>query len=466
MRRLGILGLLLWASSANAGPGYYAPGPVSTGKVANVNVNLSSLGLTIPSNFVGYSINTSAVINGLLTGSGSLCSLAGLLGTNGVLRIGGSDQDTTPSAPALTQNIANNLEAFRACLGTGWTLIYGLDAAINNSATAATQAGFINTASGTKAVYQFGNEPVASGNFTIGSYQTMWNSYQTAVVGAVASAKLAAWDDYSYGSTQTVINGLTGGLAGLTFVTQHFYNTCSTSIPASQLLGSIAYNTFFNQIIFQNNNWAAASSVPIRMAETNTICGGGVLGVSDRMMSAAWFLNEAILLAKAGWGGVNIHNNLWWPASGGSQVVGTANPNSYGALLWNATDSKYYPGAIFYGMFLFSKIAGQQTANVVVNGDGNALAIATKGGNGNANIIVVNNDANGSTTITPSQSSAWTTANVLQMKGNGGCSEASPTVGGQPIGESGVWTGTTFAISNGASITLGPCEAALIQIQP
>jgi hypothetical protein len=90
----------------------------------------------------------------------------------------------------------------------------------------------------------------------------------------------------------------------------------------------------------------------------------------------------------------------------------------------------------------------------------------TAGGGGNANIIAINNDVNSGAIVTPAQSAAWTTATVLQIKGNGGCSEPHPTIGGQPIGESGTWSGATTTINNGQAILLGPCESALIAIQP
>ena len=474
-----IAGLLASCSvHAQAPPFSSLGGPLTGGGIAGprsvtLTANLAATGYTVPADFVGYSFELTGLVPGnYLTGSGSLCSLAGLIGTSGSIRIGGISSDgATP--PALTQPIANGLESFRACLGSGWKIIYGLDLVAANSTTAATQAGFLNTASGSNVIFQFGNEPIDGSNFTVSTYQTAWNAYQTAVTGAVPSAKLAAWDDGNFGQTQTAINGLTGGLAGLTYVTQHYYNSpCSVAESASVMIGKMIINTTIPlaaglSAILQNVGWATASSIKTRMTESNTICSGGVAGSSDRMMAAAWYLNEAILLANGGYNGVNTHNVFWWPASGGAPIIGTANPNTYGALLLSG-DGNFYPGSIFYGLYLFSKIEGQQTISLSQAGNGFVQSIASKGGGGNANILAVNNDLFNPVVITPAQSSAWTTANVLQIKSpsGAGCTEASPTVGGQAIGESGAWSGAPFSIANGASVTLGPCEAALIQIQP
>lgn len=465
LRALFLIALVFPGSAlaASGGGNAGARGQQSAIRAATVTVNNTAQGTTIPANFVGYSINPSSVIHGYLSGAGSLCSLAGMVGTNGILRIGGSDQDTNP-APALTQQIANNLEAFRACLGAGWTLIYGLDAAINNPSTAATQAGYIANATGSKAIFQFGNEPVSSGNFTISSYQTMWNSYYTAVITAVPAAQLAAWDDWSFGSTQTVINGLTGGVAGLKYITNHWYNNpCGQAQPFPWIINTTIAMGVLTEFYF-NDQWAAANGVPQLLSESNSICGGGVLGISDRLVSTAWYLNEAITLANAGWQGISTHNNLYWS---GAPVILTANPNTYGALLLE-NNGNFVPGSVFYGLYLFSKIEGSPILASSVGGNSNINVIASKRASGNANIIIVNNDLSSPVAATPQQSSAWTTATVLLVQDSDGqgCGSVNVVVGGQPIGESGSWTGAPYTINNGQSVQIPPCGAALIQVQP
>lgn len=468
---LGLLILIFVPAAHSQTPDVYTSGhiPLLTGKSVSVRANLSGNGFTIPSNFVGYSINTNSMIyGGYLKGSNvSLCNLAKLIGANGVLRVGGLDQDAA-TPPPLTQQMANDLESFRSCLGSGWTLIYGLDGVANNSATAATQAGYIASASGSNATFQFTNEPIDGSNFTVSSFQTMWNSYRTAVLAAVPGANLAAWDDGNFGYTQTAINGLTGGVSGLKYVTQHWYSgPCGTVQTPSYLISSIETSVQTNTFT-QNYAWSASAGVLMRMTETNSICGGGALGSSDRLMASTWYLNQAIALASAGWSGINTHNNFCQVAQTTCPVLDTTNPNTYGALLLSG-DGNFYAGAVFNGLYLFSRIEGQQIIPVSISGSSfNIMAIATKGANGNANVIVVNDDVSQPATIFVDQSSAWSTANVLQIKsGSGvGCTDASVTIGGATIGESGSWTGSATSLSNGRSISLGPCESALIQIQP
>jgi hypothetical protein len=194
----------------------------------------------------------------------------------------------------------------------------------------------------------------------------------------------------------------------------------------------------------------------MRLTESNSMgFASGGNGISNRLAAATWYLNEAIVMAAGGWSGINIHAAYHFVSAIYNPIV-------------QLGDGNFGAGPIFYGLFLFSKIEGQQILPLAIGGNGNIQAIATKGANGNANILAVNNDVSSSVIVTPQQSGAWTTANVLVLQdGDGnGCASASPVVGGAAIGESGSWSGTPFSIANGGYVSIPPCGAALIQIQP
>lgn len=487
MRFLLGLALALWTACAFAQTSPSASvagaGPQVT-RVATVNVNTSGSGLTIPPSFVGLSGEVADFVNGFYQGTSgtwtsggvtgnaaSFISLMNLLGSNGVMRLGGGTSDNV-TAPTITSGMATNLNSFLTGLGSGWSLIYGLDLKANDTTTADTTAANIATAVGVShVIFQMGNEPSLTG-FTASTYETRWNTYYTAVSGAVSGARFGAIDDemnIGFGNPKTVANALTPSLSGLQFLSQHWYSFCSgtwTSPAPDKLLQSVYLNQYSaslagagwlgaaNQGAGYLLNQGLTGTVGQRMLETNSICGGGQTGMSDRLMASTWFLNTAMVLANNGWLGMNVHSG--WPI--GISVYNTAIVQP---------DQNFSPGAVFYGMYLFSKIEGQQILPSSVGGNANIAAIATKGVNGNANIIAVNNDPNSNVLFTPRQSGAWTTATVLLIKdGTGmGCSDTSLTVGGQPIGESGSWAGSSFNISNGQSITLSPCGSALIQIR-
>lgn len=444
-------------------------------RASQMYVNLAATGYSIPSSFVGLSVEASDLIAGMFQGTtganGSFIAMLQLLGSNGSFRVGGNSSDQlTP--PALTQPIANNLHSFVAGIGAGWSTIYNLDLQANDSATAATQAGFVATAfgGGANVVFHFGNESIGA-YVTKSQYITNWNLYYTAVSAAVAGLKVAATDCEDFGDTQSVLASLTPGVAGMTYATQHWYGSLNgspyTVTNASQLISTVAINSYLNAGTGNaaipyvgynvNSNWAKQNGIKQRLTESNNINNGGVNGFSDRMMSATWYLNQAIAFANDGWDGINTHTSYTGSGGGG--------PGRYKPIVSLDGGSTYQAAPEFYGLYLFSKLQGQQTVALAIGGNANIVGIATKGGSGNANIIAVNNDTSFISYIQPGQSSAWTTATVLLFSGTD-CSDAAPALGGAIIGPGGSWSGGTTAINNGDSVAIPPCGAALIQIQP
>lgn len=419
--------------------------------------NLASTGLTVPADFMGLSVENSDLLAGMFQGStGAAASYIGvvqLLGSKGDFRVGGSSSET-PTTPALTQTIANNLCTFTQAAGANWRIIYNLDLIANNSTLATTQAGYLqNTSCASSVVYQSGNEPFGSGNYTTSTYPPAWNAYYAAVTASIPAAKFCAFDDAFSQNVQTVIAALTPGRAGLNCISMHWYGYYTGVPTADQLalsswqIGIPVSGGYGN---LQNIAWA--STTPTRMTETNSRASTGVSGVSNRFMAATFALNEAISLAQGGYAGLDFHNYY------------DGSPAVYNPVVL-AMDGNFIPGPVFYGMLLFSKLQGQQTVAIAISGSPYIRAMATQRVSGKANVLAVNNNPTVSQPITVDQSSAWTTANVLMIQDPNGCSGAAPTIGGQAIGESGVWTGAPFTISNGQSIQLPPCGAALISVQ-
>ncbi len=459
-----IAALLLSCSTAAAQSPVLSRG-TSAAKVATVTANLTISGPSIPNSFVGISSEAGDLIGGYYQGTtgnaASYIGLARLLGANGYLRIGGNSSDTA-TPPALTSGIASNLASFIAGIGAGWKVIYTLDAVANNSATAATQAGLLATALGTaNVIFQYGNEPITAGHFNNSTYATMWNAYQTAVTGAVSGALVAAPDDGLLGgggtTNQASLAGLSVGTAALSFVTIHAYEYCSpTTLTAAPFpLGK--WSSIDAPNFGPVSSWASLTKM--RITEQNAICNQGQAGMTDTMMNVAYTVMKASTLAQFGWAGMDTHN-VFPPSGNGGQAA------NYNAFV-QQVDGGFSPGPAFYGMYLFAQIEGQTIVNSSISGNSSISAIATHRAAGKANILVANVDAMDSVTITPAQSSAWSTANVLTVRAGAGagCTDTTFKLGGQPILEGGSWSGTTFSINNGQSITLGPCEAALVSVQ-
>lgn len=432
-----------------------------------LRANLSATGYAIPSNFVGFSFEVGDLIAGYFTtGETTLVGLLRMLGTHGHIRFGGNSSDTIPP-PALTRNLAHSLHAFVKDIGAGWMpIVYGLDGCYYNvnpsdaTSSAAAQAGYLAESFGaSNLVFQFGNEPVnyGTGCFTASTYRTMWNATHTAVRGAVSGAKYAAPDDNGTANAKALVTSLDLPLSALYAVTQHWYASGGTP-TFSQLLHSVPANTqgtATNPQRLQYFAWIGGAKAG--MTEANTISGGGKHGISDVMAAAAWYVDLAIALANEGYSWIDAHNRF---------VTGVNNGNAWYNGIVHERNGNFGAGPEFYGQYLFSRIEGEQTVGLDGEfGNGaDVTGIATMNETGNADILFVNNDTARSVAVTPDQSAIWHGGTVLLMHGDG-CADPNPVLGGAAIGDGGAWSGGTIAISSGGTVTLGPCDAALVSIR-
>ena len=117
-------------------------------------------------------------------------------------------------------------------------------------------------------------------------------------------------------------------------------------------------------------------------------------------------------------------------------------------------------------MLLFSKIEGQKIVNTSLFSASSVKAISTKGSSGNANILIVNNDTSYALLAKPDQSNNWSTAEIYVINSSLGCVDTSPALNGYVIGEGGSWAGSPAILNRGSSISIPPCGAALVEIQP
>jgi hypothetical protein len=440
------------------------------GTMGAVVADVYSAGATIPPVFVGFSSETRDVIqrdvithDGIFTPNNqSLISLLRLLGPNGVWRIGGNASDTEP-APLLTPQIASDASRFISSVGPGWNTIYGLDGRIKissiNDPSAVTiaveQARYILNAfpSGSIA-FQIGNEPddpkLWDGG-TMDNWLSIFKSYYDALTNTYSGLQFGGPDtDLSriWWSGQTDLGN------GFTYRTGHKYLGCSSDGPFTldQVLNnaSVAGTTYFGATI----------------SEFGIICEGGIPGITDRLIAATYYLKLAQSAAAYGYSGIYPHNVLTlqeWP-DGMKRLA-------YYNQFVQQPDGGWSPAPMFFGMYLFAKLEGQQLINISTTLGGSlvsSLATVAPSGSansGNANILVVNGDTQNEVTVMPDQNKPWSTANLYLLSGQD-CTDPNPVLNGVAIGEGGAWAGSPAAISKGQGVQIPPCGAALIMIQP
>jgi hypothetical protein len=425
-----------------------------TPTTATVTANLASPGNVVPTNFVGLSVEAQAVyVHNILNNAGtpSLLSLLQLLGTGGVIHIGGLSSDGCDSSFFTTAN-ANAIGSFVSSLGSNWNLFYYLPDC-SPSAIVAWVTDLVNAFGLSKMFLAEGNE----GNWNVSNFNAMY----AAVTAVYPTAKFICCGGND--SSEATIETTTPGVAGLYSVEVHNYPNCGGFVNETILL-----NCFDTPEEFASTSAYDGNTTSISEYSSDTC--GGIPGFSDRMYQSAFFIDYL--------SGMVYSHILFTNASFRMDDVSGCGPNlnpvGAGNIISDYTpaillaDGNWTAGPGFAGLFLFSKLEGQTTVSTTISGSSNVQAIATIGPHGNANILVVNNDMNIPVTITPAQSNSWSTATYLdaQPATKQGCFDVNALVGGSQIGESGAWNGTWKTIANGGTIVLQPCGAALIEIQP
>jgi hypothetical protein len=179
------------------------------------------------------------------------------------------------------------------------------------------------------------------------------------------------------------------------------------------------------------------------------------------LVAATYYLRLAQSAIANGFTGFNPHNVLVPVVWGDGQGARVAYYNQVQQL----PDGSWGPAPMFYGMWMWSQLVGQQTITVNADGlDPLATVTATNGPSGNAYILVVNGDTANEVDVKPNQTSPWSYANVYILSGNS-CTDPAPTLNGYAIGGGGSWAGSPALIPNGGAVAIPACGAALIQVQ-
>jgi hypothetical protein len=459
-----------------------APAQAQTTPTISVMAQLGSYSVTVPSNFIGFSAEEYDVAYGQIytPNNTSLISLLQWLGPNGVMRVGGGSSDDVPPDP-ITQVEISQLGGFVQALGSGWNIIYGLNAAANDPNLAVTQAGYLlNALPSNRVAFQVGNEPdllynsdsstsgvntrVSSGAVPGMGNEQAWlnvfNRYYQALTGAYGQLNYGAPDTSSTFGYLSWPNDTVLGYGGFQYLTVHKY-----TLPYGCNYGQGGVPTV--QSMFADAN--EPSNPGWSITEFGIICDGGLNGVTNWLIAATYYLELAQTTAAGGWAGIMPHNavvpELWGD--------GLTRPSYYNQFVVQP-DGGYAPQGMFYGMAMFARIVGQTTIGVqasvgqqtLQNFNSVAAITATANESGNANILVTNiNPGMRGFNVKPDENASWTYANVLVLSGNN-CADPEPVLNGQPIGEGGAWGGSLTSIGRGDTVFVGACGAALIEIQP
>jgi hypothetical protein len=422
-----------------------------------LSIDFEAPGQRIPENFLGFSFETAGLLSGEIFSSQnqSLISLIRGLGPKGVIRIGGNSSDRPALRKGLTCDRAHIEQLSDFLSAIGWQLIYGLDLGAGKAKQAAVEAEVVAQAAGSNLLaFQFGNEPdrfgldVRNSNFDVSAYLVEWRKFLEALRTQVPDAALAGPDIAS--DTSWLGPFISAFGPELVFLTCHYYSEGPASSPDVTMERMLDSGGVLANIIDSVAKHTRGSGLKVRMAEINSVYGGGKSGISDTLGAALWGVDVMFSLAHAGWLGINFH--------GGGR--------SHYSPMAKAANGVFEAKPLYYAMLLFAYAGRGSLVPVHQQGTPSVRAFAVRGTDGERRIVLVNKDLAQDAQIRIATTGQK--ANILRLAAPSADSKTDITFGGASVGPNGNWApGSTESVpleSDRLSVELRASSAAVIQI--
>jgi len=433
-------------------------------------VDYEHAGRKIPADFTGLSYESAVVAaNDYFTADNrALLRLVRTLGAQGVLRIGGNTSERTLWRPddtrapresfVITPSAIDRLAGFMRALD--WRLIYGLNLAAGTPDEAAAEAAYVARAVGPQlAAFQIGNEPEGFGrwsgvrppSYDYAAFMAEWQRFRAAIRAAVPDARFAG-PDVAY-DTAWIAPFAAARPAGLVMLTRHYYADGPASNPAVTLARLLRSAGQIAPVLQDLETTATADRLPWRIAETNSVYGGGRPGVSDTLGAALWGAELMFQIAAAGGAGVNFHageDKIYTPISHGSGGGPTAR-------------------ALYYGMLMFAQAQGDLVPARLDGGGAQVAAYAVRAGDGALRVFVINKDARAAS-VRIDAGRRFAQGTVLRLAAPAPDATAGVTFGGAPVDAYGGWQPAAPApaqFSGGdIAVDVPAASAAVIALMP
>jgi hypothetical protein len=429
--------------------------------------------VTIPKDFVGISLEWGSIRDAFGvpgTPNAVFTQLLKNLG-QGVIRIGGGSSDVFCWDKATATNFtcragisASMMESlFSASAQTGWPTILGVNLARNEpqSAVAFVKEAVLPNKQRVLGI-EIGNEPDLfpnhsfpvtnpDGTKTDKLFRTKPYGYaehlpefkayasalaadpQTMSLPVVGPATCCAWRKQLGQFAQEAATG-----DQLQLLTTHHYpqNVCDKTKAANVTVTTLLDQARMQYLIDQYGPSAQevnATGKRLRMDEMNSVACGGKAGVSDGFASALWGLDEMFTLASLGFSGVNLHN-----AGSAYPPVNLLASQDATTKVWTF---KNEVRPLYYAMYLFSQVQGQQLvpftleATPTNTAPANIKAWATSRSDGQITVVLLNKDASFTGNIAIKSISASARASMLVLRAPALDDTQSTTLGTQRFDE-------------------------------
>lgn len=435
---------------------------------ASVAIAYDDPGRPIAADFIGLSYESALIAapDYFTPDNYSLLGLIRGLGARGVIRVGGNTSERTvwetgaerqnSGRHVITPAAVDRLAAFMRKLD--WRLIYGLNLADNVPERAADEAAYVARALGAKLIaFQIGNEPdgfgrwsgVRPASYDVQNFVAEWRAFHAAIHARLPGARFAGPDVAA--ETEWIPAFAEPRPENLVLLTRHYYAAGPATDPGvtlPKLLGSAGQ---IEPVLRQLEGFGRTYRLPYRIAETNSVYGGGRPGVSDTLGAALWGAELLFQIAAAGGAGVNFHGG---PDKVYTPIAGSAAPHQARPL--------------YYGMLLFARAARGALIPARPTADLNLASFAARADDGSLRVCLINKDARGARVrIDPGR--RFATASAVRLAAPSPEAANGLTLGGASIDAFGRWApaaGEMLPLHNGQLLVDVPgVSAALVRLQ-
>jgi hypothetical protein len=422
-------------------PAQATPKPVpADASPLRLRVDARAPGHAVGRDFIGLSYETKSLYWGEIKNDPSLVALLRGLGS-GVLRLGGNqvefgmwsddgrpvftDSRDYPIGPVDAQGVAALAQA------ADWNVICGVSFGHSDPQRAAVQAAGWQRALGDRLVgLEIGNEPDAyhrnhlrGADYDYAAYIPEWRTFADALearkLGSPLTGAAVARDVYNW--TIPFAHDARGRIS---LLTHHYYRNHGD--PGNTISWLLSRDAAWPKKLSDLIAAARADGIGFRLAETNTVSGGGTAGgaaeINDTFASALWAVRHLVQLLNAGAVGVNFH--------GGG-------PAFYTPIHWDTTTG-YSPRPIYYALEAAAQMLPGRVLPVTLDGEAVAIdATAIARTDGSLALLIGNVDP-APRTVTIDTGRAVRSATVRHLAGQSLDSRALTTLGPPaPLGFSG-----------------------------
>ena len=424
----------------------------------------------ITDHFAGLSFESGTLNGGHFDADGNLPQLLRNLGSS-IMRFGGNTVDR-PTFQGSTQSELAGLAGLAKA--SGWTVLYSENLGHYNPAVVTADAKAVATALGPSlAAIGCGNEPNAYGGagyrpspYSMADYLRDDAACLAAVRSGAPNAPLEGADLtgapswlLAYAQQQAGKVALLGQHLYAAGCTGNYVGKTSLQADATLLSPAMAAHEVAN-FAWLVSYARVAKAQPI-MSETNSICGGGLPGVSNSYAAALWAIDYMLAGAADGVRGLNFHDAF------------TDGCAAYSPLCpIPGQPDEFTAEPLYYGMLFTHLLGSGSLLPVTVQTDpkgSNVTAFALKPATGRGVRLIVENLTSAITTVTLTAGGAASSATALYLAAAGGLTATSGVeIQGATVAANGTinpGAPTTITCSSGGCpLTLPPYTASLVTI--